>query len=205
MESSNHKSEIKTLKPNVILNNRKLHKLTTIFRFMEMCFFLIIISKFSSQLTSTVKLTGDYLKSSNFTSISPSFVFVIGNLIILILFFKSRVAENNENVDSCYEYVKSCDKSVISTANVVVDVNSNKRKISRSESEKISVKCRDELTHREVTEMSRCKSFGDGDASAVETDRVEDELSCDDFRRTVEAFIARQQKMLRDEELVHVV
>ncbi|KAK1431153.1 hypothetical protein QVD17_14427 [Tagetes erecta] len=197
-------------KSNAILNKRRFYKLTTVFRFMEMCFFLVIISRFSSQLPSTVKVTGDYLKSSNFTSISPKFVFVIGNLIILILFFKSRVVENIENVDLCNEYVKSCDQSVVSTvANVVVVVDSNKRKISRSRSEKMmSVRCRDERTHRElkrsVTEMRKCKRFGDGDALA-ETSRVKDELSCDDFRRTVEAFIARQQKMLRDEELLPMV
>ncbi|KAF5814305.1 hypothetical protein HanRHA438_Chr03g0120301 [Helianthus annuus] len=193
-------------KTTAILNNHRLHKITTLIRFTETFFLLIIISNFSSQLPSTLKLAGDYLHSSSLTIFTPKFVFLIGNLIILILFLRSRVVEHVEHKDEigdgdmCYEYVKMCDQSVVS-APVNVGVVSDDVRICRSKSENLmSVRGgkRREL-RRSVTEIG-LKSDGDNGRAAVK-----EELSCEDFRRTVEAFIARQQKILRDEELSPVV
>ncbi|KAK9077324.1 hypothetical protein SSX86_005661 [Deinandra increscens subsp. villosa] len=188
---------------NAIFNNRRLHKITTVFRFMEMFFFLLMVSRFSSQLPPAVKLFGDYFKSSNFTIFSPKFVFVIGNLIILILFLISRAVEtgdSNRNADLSYEYVES-----FPAAPAKLIVVSKKPEISRSKSENpMIVECRDGQTRRKlkrsVTEIGRSKNFGDGD-----TAEKKEELNCEDFRRTVEAFIARQQRNLRDEELLSMV
>ncbi|KAM0028872.1 hypothetical protein Hdeb2414_s0018g00519321 [Helianthus debilis subsp. tardiflorus] len=187
-------------KTTAISNNHRLHKITTLIRFTETFFLLIIISNFSSQLPAAVKLAGDYLHSSSLTIFSPKFVFLIGNLIILILFLRSRVVEHKDEIgdgDLCYEYVKMCDRS----APVNVGVVSDDVRICRSKSENLmSVRGgkRREL-RRSVTEIG-LKSNGDGGRAAVK-----EELSCEDFRRTVEAFIARQQKILRDEELSPVV
>lgn len=214
--------DIKMEKTNAILKYRKLHRITTLFRFMEMIIFLVMISQFSSQLPFSAKAFGDYFRGITLTVLSPKFVFVIGNAIILILFLKSRAAENNDgdkNEDLCYEYVKSYERDVVNSATVTsttttvpappapVIVPINKRKISRSRSENpIRVECKEKLTHRElrrsVTETSRSKNF---DRAATEKIYSEDELSCEDFRRTVEAFIARQQKILRDEEFSPMV
>ncbi|KAJ0600661.1 hypothetical protein HanOQP8_Chr03g0104291 [Helianthus annuus] len=191
-------------KTTAISNNHRLHKITTLIRFTETFFLLIIISNFSSQLPSTLKLAGDYLHSSSLTIFTPKFVFLIGNLIILILFLRSRVVEHVEHKDEigdgdlCYEYIKMCDRSVVS-APVNAGVVSDDVRICRSKSENLmSVRGgkRREL-RRSVTEIG-LKS--DGGRAAVK-----EELSCEDFRRTVEAFIARQQKILRDEELSPVV
>ncbi|KAL4581289.1 hypothetical protein LXL04_017500 [Taraxacum kok-saghyz] len=210
------------MKSFAILKYRRLHKITTLFRFMEMIVFLIMISKLSSEVPFSVKVFGDYFRGITFTVFSPKFVFVIGNVIILILFFKSRSVENNDGEkaeDSCYEYVESCEGSLVNSATVntstapppppptAVVVASNRRKISRSRSENpIRAECKENQTHRElrrsVTEISRPKSF---DTAATEKSYLEDELSCEDFRRTVEAFIARQQKILRDEEFSPMV
>lgn len=212
--SKKRSSSIKMEKSSAIFKYRSLHKINTLFRFMEMIVFLVTISGFSSQIPSAVKVFGDYFRGITFTVLSPKFVFVIGNVIILTLFLKSRAAENNDgdkNDDSCYEYVKSCENSVVNSTTVTPTtipppisavVHVSKRKISRSRSEDpIRVECKVNQTHRElrrsVTEMSRSKKF---DRAAAEKRYLEDELSCDDFRRTVEAFIARQQKILRDEE-----
>lgn len=213
--------DIKMEKANAIFKYRRLQKITTLFRFMEAFAFLLMISRFSYQLPFSVKVSGDYFRGITFTVLSPKFVFVIGNVIILILFLKSRVAENsdgNGKADLFYEYVKSCERSIVnttivaSTSTSIVTVPSNKRKICRSRSENpIRAKCKENKTHRElrrsVTEISRSKSFGHGcsDTAAMEKRCVKDELSSEDFRRTVEAFIARQQKILRDEEFSPMV
>ncbi|XP_076894752.1 uncharacterized protein LOC143547144 [Bidens hawaiensis] len=184
------------MKTKAILNNRRLKELTTVFRFMETFFFLAMISRFSYQLPSVVKLTGDYFRESSFSIFSPKFVFVIGNIIVLILFLRSRVVENKEeigNADLCYEYVKTCNRNC-TDENVVVSSSNSELRICRSKSEDpVSVHCREHRKlRRSVTEIRK---------PAVEKSKVTDDQSCEDFRRTVEAFIARRQKTLRDEEL----
>ncbi|KVI01997.1 protein of unknown function DUF4408 [Cynara cardunculus var. scolymus] len=211
--------DVKMEKANAIFKYRRLHKITTLFRFMEVFAFLVMISRFSYQLPFAVKVSGDYFRGFTFTVLSPKFVFVIGNVIILILFLKSRVTENsdgNGKADLCYDYVRSCERSLINapvvTSTSIVTVPSNKRMICRSRSENpIRAKCKENKTHRElrrsVTEISRSKSFGHGcdDTAATEKRCEKEELSSEDFRRTVEAFIARQQKILRDEEFSPMV
>ncbi|GJW06311.1 hypothetical protein Tco_1568734 [Tanacetum coccineum] len=103
-------------------------------------------------------------------------------MIILILLLRSRV-DCERKIGVYDEYVNRCEKGV---------VNSKERKICRSLSENVMRVERenDHTIHRKlrrsVTEKKIC---------------VEDELSSDEFRRTVEEFIARQQRSLRNEEL----
>ncbi|KAI3702515.1 hypothetical protein L6452_28254 [Arctium lappa] len=219
-QSKTKSSDIKMeKKANASFKYRRLHKITNLFRFMEVFAFLLMISRFPYQLPFSVKVSRDYLTGITFTVLSPKFVFVIGNVIILFLFLKSRVAENSNGdgkADLYYDYVQSCEMSIedttIVTTTSIVTVPSNKRKICRSRSENpIRAKCEEKKTHRElrrsVTEMSRSESFGrgGGDTAAMEKRRAKEELSNEDFRRTVEAFIARQQKILRDEEFSPMV
>ncbi|KAL7585303.1 hypothetical protein Lser_V15G45732 [Lactuca serriola] len=222
--------DIKLEKTNAILKYKRLHTITTLFRFMEMIVFLVMIS---SQLpfSFSVKVFEDYFRGITFSAFSPKLVFLIGNVIILILFLKSRASENNDGdkiEDLCYEYVNSCERNVVNSTTVTVlpppppppsptpttttaaavIIPSNRRKISRCRSENpIRVECKENQTHRELrrsaTEMSRSKNFDR--AAEREKSYLEDELSCEDFRRTVEAFIARQQKILRDEEFSPMV
>ncbi|KAK9074046.1 hypothetical protein SSX86_006642 [Deinandra increscens subsp. villosa] len=214
-------TDIKTEKANAIFKYQTIQKITKLFQFMEVFFFFAMISRFSSQLPPAVNaviavnVSVDYFRGISFTLFSyfsPKFMFVIGNLLILILFFKSRVdkigdgkGNGNGTADLCYEFVKSYDMSVISypTSEEDLIVASNKRRFCRSKSENpMRTKGREKQTHRElrrsVTEISRSEKFGGGDGGTAAVDG-------DEFRRTVEAFIARRQKLLRDEEFSPMV
>ncbi|GJT62418.1 serine/threonine-protein kinase HSL1-like protein [Tanacetum coccineum] len=173
----------------VIFKYMRLQKITTLFRFIEMFLFLVMISRFSSRLPFAVKVSSYYFKGIFLTMLSPKFVFVIGNMIILILFLKSRSLEKEENDDACYEYVKTCDMNVVNCSKVVA----SKPKISRSRSDNRIVESKDDQTRKElrrpVTDISKSTTM------TVQKRIVKEELSSDDFRRTVEAFIARQQKI----------
>ncbi|XP_024966083.1 uncharacterized protein LOC112506307 [Cynara cardunculus var. scolymus] len=201
-------------KANAILRFHRLQKITTLFRFVEMFVFLILISRFSSQLPFAVRISADHFRGISFAVFSPRFVFVIGNVIVLILLFKSRVVENGDGdgkVDFYDEYVRRCEKSVVNTSSISTTaiIPSKEKKICRSQSENLMiVERRDDQTHRKlqrsVTErkMSKKLDRGGGETAAQEKScAVEDELSSEEFRRTVEAFITRQQQSLRDEEL----
>uniref|UniRef100_A0A5B6ZP64 Uncharacterized protein n=1 Tax=Davidia involucrata TaxID=16924 RepID=A0A5B6ZP64_DAVIN len=78
--------------------------------------------------------------------------------------------------------------------------SSREKKIDRSHSEELKrehcEKARRELK-RSVSESSR-KSVNDSEKVAARS-YMEDDMSSEEFRRTVEAFIARQQRFLREE------
>ncbi|KAL4555616.1 hypothetical protein LXL04_038240 [Taraxacum kok-saghyz] len=215
--------DVKLEKANAIFRYRRLQSLTTLFRFIEMLVFFIVISKFSFQLPFAIRVSAEHFRGISFAIFNPRFVFVIGNVIILILLFKSRVAENgdhNGKPDAYDEYVKRCEKNVVNTSRVSTvatagNVPSKKRKICRSQSENLMiVNSKDSQTHRELRRSVTVRNIskkiagggvGGGDEVAAREKSCEaDELSGEEFRRTVEAFIARQQKSLRDEELTQV-
>ncbi|XP_071700792.1 uncharacterized protein [Rutidosis leptorrhynchoides] len=215
--------EVKIAKANTIIWFQKHQWLTNLFRVIEILTFMIMIIKYLTQYPFFVIRfsMSDHFKGLSFAVFSPRFVFVIGNLIILILLFESRVIENgerNEKTDNVYdEYVKTCEKRVVSgnsnnnsNSNSSNVVTSNKKRIFRTRSENMTrVEYKQDQTNnlrRSVTErkIEKKNDCGGGDMVGPEKRRVADELSNDEFRRTVEAFIARQQQSLRDEELAPV-
>lgn len=208
---------IKTENSNTIFKYQNYHKLTILFRSIEILIFLIIISRFSTQLPFAISISFDQVKGVSFAVFSSRFVFLIGNLIILILLFKSRVIENGDydgTIGVYDEYVKRCEKNVVvnnmkicrrSRSEKLVRVDVNDRKLRRSVTEKIAVKEVDCGGVTVAPERMVVKEVDCGGVTvAPEKKCVEDELSCDEFRRTVEAFIARQQQLLRDEKLAPV-
>ncbi|KAI3769738.1 hypothetical protein L6452_00851 [Arctium lappa] len=203
---------VKMEKANAILRFHRLQTITTLFRFIEMFVFLIVISRFSSQLPFAVKISADNFRGISVSFFSPRFVFVIGNVIVLILLFKSRAFENGDGdgkVDVYDEYIRRCEKSVVNnTSNISTTamIPSKERKICRSQSENLMiVECKNNnQTHRKlrrsVTERKISKKVDRGGGETA----AEDEMSSEEFRRTVEAFITRQQQSLRNEELFPV-
>uniref|UniRef100_A0A5B6ZSH2 DUF4408 domain-containing protein n=1 Tax=Davidia involucrata TaxID=16924 RepID=A0A5B6ZSH2_DAVIN len=217
-------SKVKIEKANAILRYHRLQKITNLFRLIELCIVLIVISRFSSQLPVAFKLSGEYFRGLSVALISPRFVFVVGNLIVIILFMKSgkfstqEEIGNKSNIDLCDEYAVSSeknrnihreesehqrkqDKDEDEEDTIMVNMySSREKKIDRSHSEELKrehcEKARRELK-RSVSESSR-KSVNDSEKVAARS-YMEDDMSSEEFRRTVEAFIARQQRFLREE------
>lgn len=236
-----HFHNIKMEKANAKLRYRRLQKITAMFRLMEFCILLIIISRFTIQLPVAFKLSGEYFRGFSVTAVSPRFVFILGNVIVLVLFLKSgylstRDGDNisNSKLDLYDEYVKinsQKNRSVYGDENTAVKkqrkqgsgstcvsrevaVNSDaynsrsdnttkerKVKIQRSQSENLK---QQECGGRELRRSATVKCGGRVDneekPAALVSSYKEDEMSNEEFRRTVEAFIARQQRALREEE-----
>ncbi|KAL3621260.1 hypothetical protein CASFOL_036172 [Castilleja foliolosa] len=180
-------------------------KITTLFRFLELIVFIIIISRFSTQFSFSFNRLGEYFKGISITLISPGFVFLVGNLIVVVLFVISGQFPGQKfekSVDFYDEYVEKCQN------------NNSQREFS----EEVNKVCENgvvghhyEVKKKKMVMMSRCKSENLGRVveargkdlrrSVSESCRKrEDEMSGEEFRRTVEAFIARQQRFLREEE-----
>lgn len=83
--SNSHK--LKTEKSNKIMKHRQLRKIANLLRYVEMCVVLVLISRASFQhLPVALKISSEYF--SGFM-VSPRFVFLIGNVIIIALFAQS--------------------------------------------------------------------------------------------------------------------
>ncbi|XP_055814745.1 uncharacterized protein LOC129884475 [Solanum dulcamara] len=216
MESLNfHK--IKLEKANAILRYKKRQSVTILFRFMELCIFFVAISRFSIQLPFTFKLSIEYFKGLGVTLISPRFVFVLGNTIVLILFLKSGQSNtkdcstNNVKIDLYDEYKQKCSMNKEAYCeqskkqSILVHRRLVEKKLHHSHSDSFTSLSHDE---NEKPKKELIRSATVGCLKVIHTDSVksvEDEMSGEEFRKTVEAFIARQQRFLREEELFSAV
>ncbi|GFP96538.1 hypothetical protein PHJA_001797900 [Phtheirospermum japonicum] len=200
--------DIRVEKANVTSRYRQLQRITTLIRLVEVFVFMIVVSRFSSQFALTLKGSGEYFKGITLTLISPRFVFLLGNAIIIVLFLKSgrfSAKSGEKTVDFYDEYAEKCRKTKSHQ-------NLEEKKGSGAEGRKI-VRCRSENLERErrqedecrrdlrrsVTELRQESTDCRRRLAAEKCSYAEDEMSNEEFRRTVEAFIARQQRFLREE------
>ncbi|OIV97540.1 hypothetical protein TanjilG_12297 [Lupinus angustifolius] len=105
--------KLKGDKPSMIHKHRLLRKIANLFRYIEFCVVLVLISRLSFQLPVAVKNSSEYLCSF---SISPCFVFLIGNVIIISLFAQSghftpqSYKRDNHEPDFYQEFIQSSTK-----------------------------------------------------------------------------------------------
>ncbi|CAI9104550.1 OLC1v1003246C1 [Oldenlandia corymbosa var. corymbosa] len=246
---------IKVEKANAKLRYRRMKKITALFRLLELCIFFFIISRFTTQLPIAFKLSGEFFRGISVFAVSPRFVFIVGNVIVIILFLKSGQlsgkdgnfsGDGSSKPDLYEEYVKTCEKSrtvykELESKNIITSsvkkqrkqsisvsreivhpesahINSEekKMKLRRSQSENPKTmalkpvkeeeeeEAEDNIAgrklRRSVTVRYRESVNSDQGKPAGVGSRAEDQMSNEEFRRTVEAFIARQQRFLREED-----
>ncbi|CAN4112383.1 unnamed protein product [Withania somnifera] len=218
---------VKLEKANAVLRYKKRQRVTTLFGFIELCIFFIIVSRISTQLPLNFKLTTEYFKGLRLPLISPRLVFVLVNAIVIILFIKSghssakdgsptnveidlyeqKYSMNEENTyceqskkqsvlveEAYYEQVKK--QSILAV----------EKRIPRSHSGNSLCLSHDEKKPRK--KMIRSATVGCLKALNTTKRKItsypEDGMSNDEFRKTVEAFIARQQRFLKEQEFSDV-
>ena len=202
------------VKANAMQKHRQLQKMTNFLRVIEVCIVLVLISRLSLHLPHAMKNSSGYFHNLSVLLVSPRFVFVVGNVIIITLFAKSgqfsaRDSTKNTSGLDIYEEItknseknqkvnqvetRNLDKHIISDESVVKDYKKTQsEKISRGVCEK---------SHRGLRRM-QTENFRKSDHSCqklAKSSCPEDEMSNEEFQRKVEAFIARQQKIQREEE-----
>ncbi|KAJ4963482.1 hypothetical protein NE237_023421 [Protea cynaroides] len=80
---------VKAEKEKAMQRYRRLRKMTNLFRCVEVCVALVLLSWFSTRLPVAVRISGEYFQELCLVLVSPRFVFLAGNVIILTLFAKS--------------------------------------------------------------------------------------------------------------------
>ncbi|GMJ12752.1 hypothetical protein HRI_004944400 [Hibiscus trionum] len=193
-------------------------KVANLLRFLELCILLVLISKFTAHLPVAVRNSGKYFRGLSVVLVSPRFVFVVGNVIIITLFVKAGQFSTSKT-DLYEEFVEKSEKSLAirryeterkSVAPkeekriISLDVNASEgmKNFRRTKSENMKLTKSDKHYCNQLRRSGSEKyvKHGDHKEKLVKSSCPEDGMSNEQFRNTVEAFIARQKKLLREEE-----
>ncbi|KAJ6919380.1 hypothetical protein NC651_013364 [Populus alba x Populus x berolinensis] len=100
MDFSNFDS-VKVEKANAILKYNRLQNLTKLFRLLEFCLAIILLSWIFNKLPFAVKISGEFFRRLASIVASPLFVFLLSNGIIATLIAKSgRFSGENYGADN---------------------------------------------------------------------------------------------------------
>ncbi|KAG9132273.1 hypothetical protein Leryth_012954 [Lithospermum erythrorhizon] len=80
---------VKSEKAKAIFQYNLLKTFQTLFRVTELCLVIILVSWTSSRLPFALKLSGEYFRQLISILFNPFSIFIIGNIIVLCLLFKS--------------------------------------------------------------------------------------------------------------------
>ncbi|XP_031094327.1 uncharacterized protein LOC115998810 [Ipomoea triloba] len=84
-----------------------------LFRVMELCFGLVFLSWTSARLPSALKISGYYFRQVLTMMISPLFIFIVSNFIVVILLLNSSLVYQNTSIDDETKLCKSLTESSI--------------------------------------------------------------------------------------------
>ncbi|KAJ6906167.1 hypothetical protein NC652_023806 [Populus alba x Populus x berolinensis] len=216
MDSFNITS-IKIEKAKAIKKHRKIQKIASLFRLIEIGVVLALISRFSIQLPVAVKNSSEYFKDLTVILASPRFVFVLGNMIVITLFAKSGQFSGqdsngkNPSTDLYDEFVekseKKCREKQVTYVEYKVTEDTStsleRKKYHRSQSEKLERPDSSRELRRSATD--KCRKTIDSAKESEKSSSPEEKMSNDEFRSTIEAFIARQKRFLIDEENSYIL
>ncbi|RDY09344.1 hypothetical protein CR513_06279, partial [Mucuna pruriens] len=177
LELSNLKVEKRSI---VMARYNMLSGITKTLRILELCLALFLLLWFLTRLPFALRLSAGYLRS-------PLFVFAVSNAIIAALLAQSRRFAQSNSADPVPEHSQISDTCTDKDSSAATDPDLGKV-YRRSVSEGKGETARREL-RRSETEKAREKSY------------PQDKLSNEEFRRTIEAFIAKQMRLLREESL----
>ncbi|XWS54935.1 hypothetical protein CRYUN_Cryun10bG0132200 [Craigia yunnanensis] len=219
--------DIKFEKRNAILKHRQLCKIANLLRFVEFCVVLVLISWCTTQLPVAVKNSGEYIRGLSVVLVSPRFVFIVGNAIVITLFAKAgqfsaqdsaskssgtdlyeefvEKSEKSQAIHRCeIEYREKQSKKIVGEERIVsLNVHTSKgtKNYRRSQSEHLKwVNCKKACQQLRRLESEKYRKDNDSDEKMVNSSYSEDGMSSEQFRNTVEAFIAWKKKLLREEE-----
>ncbi|KAL6576126.1 hypothetical protein OROHE_000597 [Orobanche hederae] len=209
------KSKINGLRENI----KKL------FRVVEISLVLISLTWASNRLPLAVRLSADFLRQILNVVVGHLFVFLLGNVIVLTLFLKSprrhqQDFQDTDGADFCREFMDSADggahlagepppeEIVYQDKQTILEVAARVKIHRRSQSDDTC------STGRSSEKKSSPEEdFGDdeGGGRLRRTERlrgavdVVDELSNEEFQKTIEAFIAKQVEFHQQEKVAIVL
>ncbi|XP_031107441.1 uncharacterized protein LOC116012110 [Ipomoea triloba] len=164
--------------------------------FIQFCIFFFIIgsSRFTSQFS---KVSADYLRELSVIILTPRFVFVLGNAIVIIVVLKSGNSLDNNGSASTDNNLEHGRNHEYVYKEPRIRVSGPENKIRRSQSSENMGRVHRLKEAAAGKELRRQATFT---CRKRDVAAATDEMSNEEFRRRVETFIARQQRSLREEE-----
>ncbi|GLT30604.1 hypothetical protein SLA2020_053960 [Shorea laevis] len=220
--------DIKLEKRNAILKHRRRCKIANLLRLVEVCVVLIFISRLTIQFPAAVKNSGGYFRDLKVTLESPRFIFIIGNLIVIILFTNSGKFSSQDDTgkssgaDLYEDFLEKSETSQSATHNYETKYRQKQRKTEETghrEKQRKHVRFKENTNSREhrrstsenqrqvscnkacyqVHRLSKTEKIQKLNDSS-ENPCPEDDMSSEEFRNIIEAFIERQKQFRKDEE-----
>ncbi|GFY90224.1 hypothetical protein Acr_07g0004210 [Actinidia rufa] len=191
----------------------RLQTAARLFRLLEIWLALVLLSWISARLQFAVRISGEYFWKLIPVVVSPLFIFLLTNAIVITLLAKSgqTPAINNAETDLYNQFIVNTEETVNSEpgksppAPESEDISFT-RTNRRSQSEKFEREYWEkpcERIRRSVTEKCQ-KAVDSGETMEDQAAHVVEELSNEEFKRTVEEFIAKQVRFHLEEKLVIV-
>lgn len=198
-------------------------------RFVEVFVVLVLISKLTINFPVAVKNSGGCFRDLSVSLVSPRFVFIVGNLIVITLFAKSGQFSGQNSTgkgsgnDLYEEFLNRSEKNQAihhyrteylqkqrkteqkqgkpegKRSNSEVDSVKIKN-YQRSSSEKM-IRPRSNKPLRR-SETVKFEKSSDLSRKTVRDSYPEDHMSNEEFQNIIESFIERQKRFLRDEEYI---
>ncbi|KAE8685980.1 putative Phosphatidic acid phosphatase family protein [Hibiscus syriacus] len=212
---------VKADKAKAMRRYNRLRSLANAFRFLELLLASLFLAWAFGRVPFLVNINGEFILKLGGVVASPLFVFLVCNVIIVTLIAKSgifsafgnadskiydeitKIAENRSKSESQEEIVYQ-DKETISEPNTTTltceemkpesesdsdTETDNPRVYRRSKSEKLPIRKTEEQVKKELrrSETEKCHKMENTDEELF----PEDELSNEEFQRTIEDFIAK--------------
>lgn len=208
-----------------------LREIKKLFRIMEIFLVLLFLTWASNRLPFAVRISGEYFRQIVNIVHSHLFIFFLGNVIVLILFFKSRnlfLQHDFQNISETHmEFCQEFIKNSYGHTHFAAESSPQPEEIVYQDKQTILEVTRVKVHRRSQSENFRRKKVLEEDKNCgsrgkqlrrSETERqrrveevaaknaeMVDELSNEEFHRAIEAFIAKQIKFHQEEKLAIVL
>ncbi|CAD5179551.1 uncharacterized protein LOC103989212 [Musa acuminata AAA Group] len=223
---------IQAEKETAMRRYRRLQKIGTLLRYLEAVAGLLLFSWLSARLPAAARLSVDFLRRLAAVLLSPRFVFLLGNAIVLLLFAKSGHLSPSPSSSSATTTSSASSSSSSSSAAVgdlfdeflesrglrfsfslpppqeEVVVYEDKAVCVETRAFRKSRSQRMERRRGPPPELRRAETVVAGRKRDMfpptTTEASEEEVQAEDaeeFRRAVEAFIAKQTRFHREERM----
>ncbi|XP_010530822.1 PREDICTED: uncharacterized protein LOC104807305 [Tarenaya hassleriana] len=209
---------IKLEKSRKVTNFTSMRAFTSLFRLIELLLLLVLVSKLYFRIPVAVKFSGDAFREAAVFLVSPRFVFVLGNAIVITLFAKSGRYSGGHDpsntaamVDVYQELIKKSEKRSEMERYEINKRGEERRLVEEKRVERICRRIQSEKSFEAVKpearggklkryESDKYLRICDSDKELVKCSYPEDGMSNEEFRDKIEAFIARQKRFQKDEE-----
>jgi len=193
-------SNFKTEKQSFMSTHNLFSSITKLLRLLELCLALLFFLWIVTRLPFFLSISSDFFQS-------PLFVFALSNAIIAALLAQSDLLSSSSSSSSATDSAALVEEQIKDSSKYDIGIDScyalgsgnlGRKVYSRSQSLPENVNAKGE--NEEQTERQKLLRRSETEKEKVmEVLYPEDKLSNEEFQRTIEAFIAKQMRFLREE------